>query len=237
MDNISEALKFVVAQNNKIHDRKILEVLGRTYSFGNLQPVKEPVPETIKTTTLTGLVDFVSSDFGPHHDTNFIHVKSPESVAVLSDLFGSFVQRKNPVCAEHVGMGFKFGIHLPPADFLVGLHALFAEGGDKDDLLRGVSAIKIDAGGTVEDNGISQKVTVTSGARLLEVKDLKPRVTLYPHCTFPEIAPPMRQFVFRLDKEGKPGLFPADGETWKGRTMAEIKTWLSERLPQWKILA
>jgi len=107
-----------------------------------------------------------------------------------------------------------------------------------DDVWEEALRLKADnAGGTVEDNGTSQTVTVEAGARLMGKKDIKPRVHLHPYSTFQDIEQPRREFILRLNSEGQPGLFVADGEAWRNKAMADIKKWLGEKMPSMQIIA
>jgi len=95
---------------------------------------------------------------------------------------------------------------------------------------RKVAHIKIEDSADIVDDGVAQKLKVASGARLVDMGEMKPRWTLQPYCSFPELAPPKREFLFRVDKHGQPGLFQADGDTWRGPHMQRIKEWLDKAI-------
>ncbi len=240
MEGIKEALEFVAGLKDTIHGRSLEKIDGRQYSRGDLSPVREPEPATLTVSTLTGLVDYVLANPDALEMTTgcFLHVVSPSSVVLRSAEIGAFRQRIAHVEAKpEFGNTFPFGRHMPLADFIIGLNALFTDKGDRDQLVMDVAAIKVDAGAEIEDDGISQTVAVKAGARLMTTKKIEPRVTLHPFCTFQEIAQPARSFILRLDDKGQPGLFVADGEAWRGKTMLDIKDWLADRLPEMNILA
>jgi len=65
-------------------------------------------------------------------------------------------------------------------------------------------------------------------------------VTLRPYRTFSEVEQPASQFVFRMKTGGSSpscALFNADGGAWALEAIENIKRWLSDRLPEWDILA
>lgn len=239
MDNCSaEALQFVAALKDQINDRCVKEIDGRKYVFGTPMPIKDPEVPRLGLHTLTGLVGYIKANVDGHDMSKaLVHVDTPTHVMLLGPVFGQFKQREIIATAEPILPAFKFGQFMPSEDFIIGLNAMFTEAGDRDALLADVAAIKIEAGGGIKDDGTSQTVTVEAGARLVSERKTKPRVTLHPFCTFQEIEQPARQFLFRLAKEGQPGLFVADGEAWRNNAMDAIQAWLSERLPDMHIIA
>lgn len=238
MDNIAEGLKFVAELKDQIHGRSEVEIDGRQYSRGSLSPVKAPEVPGLGLHTLTGLVGYIKANVDAHDmGKALVHVDTPTHVMLLGPVFGQFKQREVIATAEPFLPTFKFGQFMPSEDFIIGLNAMFTEAGDRDALLADVAAIKIEAGGGIKDDGTSQTVTVEAGARLVSERKTKPRVTLHPFCTFQEIEQPARQFLFRLSKEGQPGLFVADGEAWRNKAMDAIQEWLTERLPDMNVIA
>ncbi|MGC4441273.1 hypothetical protein ABXW85_20645, partial [Streptococcus suis] len=76
------------------------------------------------------------------------------------------------------------------------------------------SALKIESGSEIEDNGVSQVATVTSGVASLAKGKAPNPVLLRPYRTFAEVEQPASQFVFRIDKQARMALFEADGKRW-----------------------
>ena len=238
MDNVAEALQYVATLKDQINERCVKEIDGRKYVFGKPSPVMNPEAPRLGLHTLTGLVGYIKANVdGLKPETLLVHVDTPTCVTLLSAVFGPFKQREVLVCAEPILPAFRFDRFMPSEDFIIGLNAMFTEAGDRDALLADVAAIKIEAGGAIKDDGTSQTVSVEAGARLLSQRKTKPRVTLHPYCTFQEIEQPARQFLFRLDKEGQPGLFVADGEAWRNKAMDAIQEWLTDCLPDMHIIA
>lgn len=232
-EGLGDALKYVGELKGKLRDRDIHEIGGRTYSYVPLHQVKEPEVEPLKMTTLSGLVDYVNSgsgDDGYAVGDMLVHVVSPTKVCIRTPVFGVFKQREILVLAEPETPKFPFDRFVENEDFIIGLNAMFLENKDRDILLRKVAHIKIEDSADIVDDGVAQKLKVASGARLVDMEEMKPRWTLQPYCSFPELTPPAREFLFRVDKQGHPGLFQADGDTWRGPHMQRIKEWLDVAL-------
>lgn len=239
MDNgIAQALEFVAGLKDKLHAASEVEIDGRQYSRGELKPVKAPEVPRITLTTLTGIVDYCAANVDGLDLTKcMIHVVSPTRVELITEAAGPFKQRTTINVAEPLLPSFHFGSFMSSEDFIIGLNSTFTDEGDRDALLMDVASIKVEAGAGVKDDGTSQTVTVEAGARLLTERKTKRCVTLHPFCTFHEVEQPARQFLFRLSKEGQPGIFVADGEAWRNKAMADIKGWLKDQLQDMHIIA
>lgn len=240
MDNhgIAEALKYVANQADKLRDLELVEVGVRQYTFRDLKPVLDPQPDPISMTTLTGLVDYCKANVDCLDlDSCLIQVDSPTQVSLRSPLTGAFHQRDVYAVAKHEGTTFAFDEFREHEAFMIGLNSLFVTTPERDELAADVAAVRIEGGSEITDDGISQTVAVQAGARLVNRKQLPPRITLRPYCTFMEIEQPAREFLFRLSKSGSPGLFVADGNLWMARVVADIKAYLAAALPEMKIIA
>jgi hypothetical protein len=92
-----------------------------------------------------------------------------------------------------------------------------------------VSHLCQESSGTVEDDGISQKVTQRQGITSLSIDKMTvPNpVMLQPFRTFYDITQPESEFVFRLQDDPRrgvtAGLFEADGGAWIGKEVQAIK--------------
>lgn len=101
---------------------------------------------------------------------------------------------------------------------------------DRDYLLALLSRIDVNQGVSSVDNGISQEVSVKTGAVLKEQQTVQPIVHLQPYRTFLEVEQPASDFLLRLDKEGHPALYEADGGAWKLEAKRNIAAYLGEKL-------
>ena len=113
---------------------------------------------------------------------------------------------------------------------VVELQSLYAVTPDRDYLLALLSRIDVNQGVSSVDNGISQEVSVRTGAVLKEQQTVQPIVRLQPYRTFLEVEQPASDFLLRLDKEGRPALYEADGGAWKLEAKRNIAAYLGEQL-------
>lgn len=113
---------------------------------------------------------------------------------------------------------------------IVELQSLYAVTEDRDYLLALLSRIDVNQGVSTVDNGVSQEVSVRTGAVLKEQQMVQPIVHLQPYRTFLEVEQPASDFLLRLDKEGRPALYEADGGAWKLEAKRNIAAYLGEQL-------
>ena len=92
------------------------------------------------------------------------------------------------------------------------------------------SRIDVNQGVSSVDNGISLEVSVRTGAVLKEQQTVQPIVHLQPYRTFLEVEQPASDFLLRLDKDGRPALYEADGGAWKLEAKRNIAAYLGEQL-------
>lgn len=113
---------------------------------------------------------------------------------------------------------------------VVELQSLYAVTPDRDYLLSLLSHIDVNQGVSSVDNGISQEVSVRTGAVLKEQQTVQPIVNLQPYRTFLEVEQPASDFLLRLSKSGYPALHEADGGAWKLEAKRNIAAYLGEQL-------
>lgn len=82
----------------------------------------------------------------------------------------------------------------------------------------------------VVDSGVTQEVSVRRGVALKEQQTVQPIVHLQPYRTFLEVAQPASDFLLRIDKDGHPALYEADGGAWKLEAKRSIAAYLGEQL-------
>jgi len=239
MDNgIADALEYVGGLKDKLHAASEVEIDGRQYSRGELRPVKQPEIPFIKLCTLTGIVGYCTANVdGLDLSKCLVHVASPTRVELITDATGPFAQRTTVNHAEPLIPSFPFGRFMGAEEFVISVNAMFLENEDRTEVLKSVASIVVSEGNTIKDDGVSQEVSVQAGARMVGTKTLKPRVKLIPYSTFHEVAQPEREFILRLDKNGNPGLFVADGEAWRNVAMESVRAWLSEKLPEMNVIS
>jgi len=238
MDNnetgLAAALRYTAGQQQLIDFHKQTEIDGRPYYFdneGDLTPIYNPAPRILEVTTLTGLLDYIASNPDSLDMSKMtIHVEGYNSVALVGPIGGPFLERTSYIVAKAIKETRQcspIDRNIDAEDFILWVSANVVPDDERDALLKAVAAIQVDAGAVLTDDGVSQTVTTAAGARLVDRATLKSRVMIRPYSTFMEITQPAREFVLRLDKSGRPGLFSADGDKWKLDAIQAIREWFT----------
>lgn len=113
---------------------------------------------------------------------------------------------------------------------MIELQSMYAATGDRDYLLALLSHIDTSQGVSTMDNGVTQEVSVRRGVALKEQQTVQPIVHLQPYRTFLEVKQPASDFLLRIDKDGHPALYEADGGAWKLEAKRNIAGYLSAQL-------
>lgn len=235
---LKEALKFLFDQSRP----STVVSGGREYATLPLQPILAPVAETITTTTLTGLRDYLKSQIDGQ-DTpakTMAHISDAGTVHILSALKGDWRQRESVIMAQAdtPDLSSFFGRWHNSEMFNIFVQAYFENTLDRESLLKVAGNVKQDASITIADDGTSQRTTARTGVARVEEIQLPNPVKLAPYCTFPEIDSPARKYVFRMRGGPEFALFAADYDgRWRSKCMEDIKIWLSGEFPGMTILA
>lgn len=223
---IKQALEYLVALGNA----ELIEENGQSFSDKPLHLLEEPRASRITVSSLSGLVDYIKSDF----DTNekvMIHVISPEEVACFS-MVNDDMKRNHWIKAEAQIPKFNFNQFYDTETFNIKLQSTFVKNEDRDIMLQVVGNIKEEAVNTIGDDGTSQSVVAKTGvASVGNVKVPNP-VLLAPYRTFVEVEQPDSEFVFRMQSGPSCALYEADGGAWKMKAMDNIKTYLKNNLKE-----
>lgn len=234
-ENIKDAIQYGVelSQGQEV----IYEVGKKTYFDSSKASLKEVEPiryaPTLEVNSLTGLINYFKSRFDTEPfsepDEILLHVASPTSVVAYSKL-NSDRRRESLVEAQMLMDKFHYGKFMDSEQFIINIQSLFQREDDAEAVLKCASGIRIEGGGDLQDNGISQQVSVKQGAATVAKAEVPSPATLRPYRTFLEIEQPNGQFIFRIDKNGACALFEADGGIWKNHAIDSIKEYLAKAL-------
>jgi len=172
-----------------------------------------------------------------------VTVETPSNVHVSSRLNPETMSRKFFIGAECRAQGsFPFQDWMDVETFLIKLRSLFKDTPGRKELLEFTARITSGTSVDLQDDGVSQQVTVKQGVSgALKASATAPSVvTLAPFRTFREIEQPASEFIFRIKSVGDKvvcALFEADGGAWEIDALKKIDAWLTERLPGVTILA
>ena len=196
-----------------------------------LDPIKRA--ETLTVHSLSGIIGYLKSNFRQLESKSklLLHVESPTKVVIYS-LLDKDRKRESLIQANALLDAFPYGRFMNSEDFIINVQSLIQRDLDAEAILACASSIRIDGGGDLIDNGISQTVTVKEGAATLTKAEVPSPAELRPYRTFLEVEQPSSPFVFRIDKIGNCALFEADGGIWKHTAMENIHEFLKNELSQ-----
>ena len=201
---------------------------SRKFSLTELNPKR--YPQTLELSTLTSLVDYLKTDLNQLKDQKLIVVvEKNDEVCVWSE-DDELEHRTLLVDVKARIPELTFGRFLSSEQFNIMLQSNFIDGNDRGALLEFTSALKIENGAEIEDNGVSQVATVKTGVASLAKGKVPNPVDLRPYRTFTEVEQPSSKFVFRIDKNGQMALFEADGKRWVSDAVRMIADYLKEEL-------
>ncbi|QQP71183.1 hypothetical protein JHE06_05280 [Carnobacterium sp. CS13] len=236
MENIKEALEYAVDLGN--NEEKVIKSQSKEYYDERKHQLVELDPKkyakSIKLNTLTGLVEYIKSGRDELLKQNLtVHVVSPTEVKVFTEL-DEERSREVFIITQAELPTYRYARFHSLDEFNIQLQSVFVKNEDRDLLLEFASAVHVEKGATVSDNGINQSVTIKNGVSSLATGKAPNPVELKPYRTFLEVDQPESLFVFRLNDEPGCALFEADGGLWKHNALANIKEYLQDNLKELK---
>ena len=202
----------------------MVKIGEREYSTVQLSSVRAPVCSALDTHTLSGVLDWLSS--GDYAKGSLIHVVSHDRVNVIGSPNEEWKQRDEHLNVSLQSSPFSFGRYMELEDFAIAFQCLFVETENKKNVLRFLASVRGEDVIKLEDDGVSQAVTVENKIGRLEPMKTEPMISLAPYRTFAEIAQPESMFLLRMRRD--PGtqpyvaLFEADGGQWKNSAIDGI---------------
>lgn len=224
---LKELLQYI-----KEHNRpETVQANGRTYSTRDLYPLDvEKSIEAIKVRSLTGLVDYVKSNFDTEREF-MIHVASPTAV-YLYDSLNQDNDRRCYVKATALLPDITFDRYMQMESFIIQTQANFVQDEHTANLLKFVGSISEENSKETKDNGISQSVVAKVGVATVDEVNVPNPVFLKPFRTFVEIDQPQSSFILRIQAGPQASLFKADGGAWEINAMHNIKEYLSKQFEE-----
>lgn len=221
---IKNALEYLIKLGNI--ERHVIN--GQEYSTQQLYKIKESVPDPIVVNSLSGLVEYLLSEFDSEEQI-MIHVDSPTEVYAFTT-FNRDYNRKHLIKATALLPQVRFDNYYDAESFNIKMQSCFVKNEDRDIILKVVGNIREDAIKEIGDDGISQGVTVKTGVATVGTAVVPNPVLLAPYRTFVEVDQPESDFVFRMQSGPRCALFEADGGAWKLQAMKNIKEYLQSAL-------
>lgn len=234
---IREAIQYIVGLSEPHYITQIDEYGNeRTFCDRSLSEVRETYDhaKALELETLSSLVDYIKSSIDRLPDKMIVHVESPTSVVLYSQLDPQRSRETLIRCKANVPE-FAYKRFMDSNSFVISLLSKFRQDADTD-IDRVLQFAGTAETGTVKqysDDGVSQSVVIKDGISH-KTEDLVPSiVTLRPYRSFSEIEQVESRFVFRMDNSTGDvdcALFEADGGAWRHETVIRIKKYLEEQL-------
>lgn len=232
MENLREALQYVVGLSVEAEKTEVLEINGKTYADKNLTRYdKVPKADRIKAATLTSLVDYIHQCNKEFPGSMIIHIISPTQVRLMSALDK---EREREVLFEINAetSEYRFDEWYDQERMMIELQANFQANDDLGLILKAVGNIEKKNGQEYSDDGVSQVATMKTGIATKTDVIVPNPVELIPYRTFQEVEQPASKFVFRIGDKEVPvfKIVEAEGGIWKNEAISNIKSFLLERL-------
>lgn len=221
---IKEALQYIIGLGNT----RIEDIGAQKYSTQGVHLVQEACAKTLVVNSLTGLIDYLQSEFDGNNQL-LVHVASPTEVNVYSH-FTRDMTRNAFVQAKALLPQFPFGKFQDLEEFNIALQSMFVENEQRGEVLQIVGNVKDENVTNYGDDGVSQQVTAKAGIATVAVIPVPNPVHLMPYRTFIEVDQPESSFVFRMRTGPDCALFEADGGAWKNEAIGAVRDFLHESL-------
>ena len=215
------------------------------YHNGHIQRYKEEYPdhivkpETFKTFSLDGLIDFIHADvdgFFPDEKVKcLVRVSSPTNVEVFTPITGYWKERTILAACTATIPEITFGRFIDPEEFQIMLQANFQPSENRDLVLKLVGSLRREQNMETADDGVSQRVTINAGVATAANVTVKNPVALTPLRTFQEVEQPESPFVLRFDEDARVALFTGDGGAWKLQAVAAVVQYLRSNLAGYNV--
>lgn len=229
---IKAALQYLMS----LKDTKVMEVNGESYSTEELYRIGKvydptPIVSPVRISTLTGLVDYIKENVDKLTGPLVVHVNSPISVSVYSELRDD-ARRHQYIECEAWTPRIRYGEFMDVENFNIMLQSCFLETKDRSAILKVAGNIVEENNVTTKDDGVSQKVVAKAGIARVEEVEVPNPVTLCPFRTFAEVEQPESNFIFRIQAGPRAAIFEADGGIWRLYAMQNVKAYLNEKLEE-----
>lgn len=234
MENLKEALQYLVNLGKEEASPEVLEICGKTYVTKKLvQYSGREYADDLEVSSLTAILDYISAAGLEFRQDMILHVEGPRIVRLISFL-DEGRRRECLLTAKANVSEFVFDRWYDQERFIMELQANFLPNEDLEKLQAVAGNVEGGTTASYGDDGVSQKTTIKSGIATREDVVVPNPATLIPWRTFPEIEQPASKFVFRIrdNRDGAPEfkLLEADGGVWKTDAIAQIKEYLKNGL-------
>lgn len=206
---------------------QVHEINGEFFSSTPLYHVRHKDScETLHFGDLSSLVPILKREIREYDIPIYIVVDSYKSVCVVTAMDVDR-ERERAYSVECSGTSFSFGRVYGYEDFVIALRSMFVQNEDSEKLLAVLKRITDSNTVSVEDDGVTQRVTASKGI-MAGGQAISPIQRLAPYRTFTEIEQPTSEFLFRIKDGGGFALYEADGGAWKLEAKKRIKEYYAK---------
>lgn len=208
---------------------------GDTYSSADLVFVDGHIdrPKAIDFSSLDGIVQAITTEINREEISKplFVSIDSHIKVEVFTTYRADNLARDTLYTATP-DLPRAFSEWSEHDDAIIMLRSRFIQNADTAYLLDLLSRISNEDSVTSDDNGVTQKVTATTGVAMKKIENVKGRVVLAPFRTFLEVEQPESEFILRIKQGDTPkiGIIEADGGAWKLAAKHNIADYFREKL-------
>lgn len=199
---------------------------------------REYEPTTLPLSTLAGIVSYVKANLAGI--PVIVQVGSPTMVNVLALVVGECRQQLHFAMAKPTLPSIHYGNFLSLETFLIQLASCFVSTEERKELQKFCGSVRSAKATEIEDDGVTQNLTVQSGITRMNTATMKPEWELAPFRTFPEVEQPASSFVVRMKQDEKQpvmaAIFEADGGAWRPKAITAIGNYLREQLGESAII-
>lgn len=208
-------------------EAQIHEIEGEYFSSRPLHHIRHKDScETLHFGDLSSLVPILKREIKEYDLPVYIVVDSYKSVCVITAL-DCERDRERAYSVECGGTSFTFGRVYDYENFVIALRSMFVQNEDSEKLLALLKRITDSNTVSVEDDGVTQRVTASKGI-MAGGQSISPIQRLAPYRTFTEIDQPTSEFLFRIKEGGGFALYEADGGAWKNEAKKRIKEYYAK---------
>lgn len=228
MENLKEALEYVVGLGLEAEPTEVLEIAGKTYANRSLSRYDKPAyADPVKASTLTALVDYIEHCAAEFKGNMIVHIVSPTRVRLMSELDA---ERNREVLFDTNAetSEFRFDQWYDQETFMISLQANFQMNEDLGFVMRAAGNIERKNDQTFSDDGVTQVATMKVGVAAKADVMVPNPVELIPYRTFQEVPQPTSKFVFRIGDKEVPAfkIVEAEGGIWRNEAIRNIKDYL-----------
>lgn len=234
---LKEALEYLIEQGERTF--KSLVVGDTTYTNNAVYPVK-PVgsffPNVLKLSTLDALCTLAASEevkkIKETASDLYAVIVSPSYIEFLTAPQGNLNERQLIASVSANIPDDMTGMFYPQSEFVLKLRTGMKKTDGLATAVEIISALQTTEDCKVEDNGLSQDVTVHKGVKSYVVGKIPESLDLQPYRTFAEVEQPESPFMLRIRDDFSCMIAPVDGGAWQLEAIKNVAAYLKDHMPK-----